>query len=355
VTRDADVVVVGGGINGVAALRAVARAGLDSLLLEQFELGNPRGSSHGGSRIFRLSYPNTEHARLSLDALRLWRELEHHCEDQLIVHSGSLDFGDEADAIERTFEKLGLSYDIVDSKVVAERWGVATEPGTRHVVQHDGGFFLADRALAALADSARLAGGEISEREKVTAIVSEAAGVTVTTDSRELTAGAVIVAAGPWAHDVLQTLGIPLPVIATRETVVYFSAPEPETLPALVEYPSSANALPDGQAYYSLPAPGLGLKTGLHHAGQASDPDFDGRPDETVVEATVAWVRKRWPGIDPTPLAAETCFYTNTSDARFLIERHGRVVIASACSGHGFKFGPVTGDRAARLALEAVT
>ena len=352
-TRDADVVVVGGGINGLAALRATARAGLDALLLEQFELGNTRGSSHGGSRIFRLSYPDVRFARLSVEALELWRQLEVERNERLIVHSGSLDFGDEAGAIEHTFDQLKLPYDVVGADVVADRWGLATEPGTRHLVQPDGGFLLADRALLALADSARHTGAEISEQEKVTDIAAEPGGVTLTTGSREITTGAVIIAARPWAHDLLRPLGVALPGVATRETVVYFDASHPETLPALVEYPSDKCPLPDGQAYYSLPAPGRGLKVGVHHAGRPASPDVDDGPDDAVAEAAIDWVRRRWPSLDPTPVAVETCFYTNTADARLLVETHGRVVVASACSGHGFKFGPVTGEQAARLALDA--
>ena len=352
-TRDADVVVVGGGINGVAALRAVARAGLDGILLEQLELGNPKGSSHGGSRIFRLSYPDAGYARLSLEALTLWRELEQECGERVVVRTASLDFGDVAAAIERTFEELDLAFEVLDPEAVAERWGLTTETGTRHLVQPDGGFFLADRALGALADSARRTGAEISEGEEVTEIAAEASGVTVTTDRREIVAGAVVVAAGPWARELLAPLGITLPVVPTRETVVYFNAPEPEMLPSLVEYPSDASPLPHDQAYYSLPAPGRGLKAGVHHAGRPSDPRVDEGPDEAVIEATAAWIGKRWPRIDPTPTAVETCFYTNTDDARFLVEAHHRVVVASACSGHGFKFAPVTGEHAARLALDA--
>jgi len=355
VTRDADVVVVGGGINGVAALRAVARAGLDGILLEQFQLGHPHGSSHGGSRIFRLSYPDADYAQMSLEALTGWRELERECGEQLIEHTGSLDYGDEAAGIGRSFAALEIAFDTLDGDAVTKRFGLKTEPGTRHLFQADGGFFRADRALAALADSARRAGGEISEGEAANAIATEAAGVTVTTGRREIVAGAVVVAAGPWAREILSPLGIDLPVVPTRETVVYFDAPEPETLPSLVEYPSSASPLPDGQAYYSLAAPGRGLKAGVHHAGRRSNPGDEQGPDESVVEATSAWVRRRWPAIDPSPLAAETCFYTNTDDARFLLQAHGRVVVASACSGHGFKFAPITGERAARLASLAAT
>jgi sarcosine oxidase len=59
----------------------------------------------------------------------------------------------------------------------------------------------------------------------------------------------------------------------------------------------------------------------------------------------------RLPEIDPEPAAVETCLYTNTEDESFVLERRGRVVIGSACSGHGFKFAPVVGRRLADLAL----
>ncbi len=52
------------------------------------------------------------------------------------------------------------------------------------------------------------------------------------------------------------------------------------------------------------------------------------------------WVARRYPFVDATPVAAETCIYTTTSDDRFVLERHGRIVVGSACSGHGFKFAP---------------
>jgi sarcosine oxidase len=230
-----------------------------------------------------------------------------------------------------------------------------TEPGTRHLHQADGGFIRADRALDALADSARGAGAEISQGEEVTGIAVEMGGVTVQTTRREIVAGAVVVAAGPWARTLLSPLGIELRVNETRETAVYFATAEPERLPALVEYPSVVSPLAPGQADYSLPAPGRGLKAGVHRAGTLADPRDEEGPDETLVQATSDWVRRRWPGIDPEPLAAETCFYTNTPDAGFVVETHGRVVVVSACSGLGFKFAPVTGERAARLARDAAT
>jgi sarcosine oxidase len=85
--------------------------------------------------------------------------------------------------------------------------------------------------------------------------------------------------------------------------------------------------------------------------GHEADPDAAEAADPQLVEPIVDWVRARLPEIDPEPAAVEACLYTNTEDESFVLERRGRVVIGSACSGHGFKFAPVVGRRLAELAL----
>ncbi|MBA2332893.1 MAG: FAD-dependent oxidoreductase, partial [Actinobacteria bacterium] len=92
--RDVEVVVVGAGVMGLATARVLAQSGRDVVLIEQFELGHARGSSHGGSRIFRLSYPDAQWARLARTALPLWRTLEAEAGEPLIERYGSLDLGD---------------------------------------------------------------------------------------------------------------------------------------------------------------------------------------------------------------------------------------------------------------------
>ena len=66
--------------------------------------------------------------------------------------------------------------------------------------------------------------------------------------------------------------------------------------------------------------------------------------------AVSAWVSERFPAAELPPAAVETCLYTSTADERFVLERRGRIVVGSACSGHGFKFAPVVGARLASLA-----
>ncbi|MCB1015438.1 MAG: hypothetical protein KDB10_10035, partial [Acidimicrobiales bacterium] len=55
------------------------------------------------------------------------------------------------------------------------------------------------------------------------------------------------------------------------------------------------------------------------------------------------------PGLDPVPLRAETCLFTQTPNDDFVLDRRGPVVVASPCSGHGFKFTPLIGKLVADL------
>jgi sarcosine oxidase len=172
--------------------------------------------------------------------------------------------------------------------------------------------------------------------------------VRVETAVGTLAAGAAVVTAGAWARGLLEPLGIELPVVATRETVTYYALEPGGPLPSVI------NAADGSQPGYAVTAPGVGLKAGLHQTGSAADPDELGEADQDVAARTAQWVASRFRAV--TPLGrAETCLYTTTDDDRFLLERHGRVVVGSPCSGHGFKFAPAVGRRLAGLALEALS
>jgi sarcosine oxidase len=181
--------------------------------------------------------------------------------------------------------------------------------------------------------------------------------VRVTTDGDEIVARACVVAAGAWARPLLAEAGIELPVVPTRETVTYFDLPGAMSLPSVVDdaVPDAAEhgLLRPGLINFALAAPGVGLKAGLHHAGPPADPDELGAPDPAVVKWVATWAARRYPELDPEPLASETCIYTSTADESFVLERHDRIVVASACSGHGFKFAPAFGRTLAALARDA--
>lgn len=355
--RDADIVVVGAGIMGVATARALAQTGRGVILLEQFEPGHEHGSSHGGSRIFRLSYPDPHHVRLAQGALVAWRELEAECGERLIVPTGGLDFGPVAATNARALASCGVRHEMLTGAQVAARWPLATAPDEQALYQPDGGITLADRAHGALLAAAVAAGAVVLDHRLVTGIELESSGVRIRTDADEIVASACVIAAGAWARGLLAGVAIELPVIPTRETVTYFRLPEPMALPPVID-----DAVPNAEEHgllrpglinYALGAPGIGLKAGLHHAGPPADPDETGVADQAVVRWVAHWAAQRYPGLDPEPIATETCIYTNTADESFVLERHGRIVVASACSGHGFKFAPAFGRTVAALARDA--
>ena len=355
--RDADIVVVGAGIVGVATARALAGYGGSVLLLERFELGHARGSSHGTSRIFRLNYPDERFVRLATAADAAWRELEAERGERLIERVGSLDLGPVAADTRRALAACGVRCETLSAAEVSARWPLRVDQGETAVFQPDGGITHADRAHAALLAGAIEGGVEVRDSSPVHGLELGRGSVHLTLSSGELTARAVVVAAGSWAPGLLSPIGVELPVVPTRETVVYLDLPHAARLPPVIDYgslpsPGEGGISRVGQAAYALAAPGKGLKAGLHHSGPVTTPDDDPGPDERLAAWTAGWAASRYPEAGDV-LGSETCLYTNTADDEFVLERHGRVVVGSACSGHGFKFAPIVGRTLAALAREA--
>ena len=323
--------VVGAGVMGLAAARALAQRGEDVTVYEQFELGHARGSSHGTSRIFRLSYTEEHWIRLAQRAYELWRELEQETHTTLLVLDGLIDA--DPDPVKRlaAFDACSVAYEELSAADVRARFGYAYDDVERLIFTPDAGITLADAAVEAFARSARAAGVDIRERTRVD-------------DLAALPHDAVVVTAGGWAPKLLASAGIELDATPTRETVAYFARRDDGAFPSVIDWASDGSF-----QLYALRAPGVGVKAGLHHSGKPTDPDDEGRPDDHVVASVAELVRLRFPNVDPTPLRTETCVYTNIDEERFVCERKGRIVIGSACSGHGFKFAPAVGELLANM------
>jgi sarcosine oxidase len=356
VSPDADVAVIGGGVTGVAALRSLSRNGLEAVLLEQFALGHDRGSSHGQSRIFRLAYPDPYYVRLAQQARTGWRQLEVESGEELISHTGSLDIGETALDVAAALASCDAPYEVLDGRTASVRWPIALDSDEPALFQPDGGMLRADLAIEALLEGARAGGGKTVDHTTVTGLRDHPDHVSLETAAGPITARAVVVTAGAWGRKLLEPLGIDLATTATRETVSYFRHEDCDELPTVIDYallPASQTG-EDGRASYALPAPGVGLKAGLHRGGPPTDPNEPGEVDESLVAWTTEWVGRRYPRAEPEPLDSETCIYTNTADQNFVVERYRRVVVASACSGHGFKFAPALADTIVDLVRRAL-
>jgi sarcosine oxidase len=321
------VAIIGAGVMGLATAWALKRRGHEPVVYEQFQVGNPHGSSHGRSRIFRLAYAEDEYVRLAQEALGLWRELEAETGVQVLDLQGLVEIVrtlEESTA--HTLERCGVAWERLEREEAERRYPIRVPEESFAVVQPEAGIARADNALAAFAR-------ELDVRE----------GQRVTVDEPD--ADAVVVTAGSWVNELLEE---PLPVKVTRETVCYFRPERGRPIPSVVSFQ------PDRHTHdmYSLFDPVHGLKVGAHHAGQEADPNVPGEPEPHLVERITTWANEVYRLEDKAPIATDTCMYTTTADETFVLERRGRVVVGSPCSGHGFKFAPAIGERLAALAVD---
>jgi len=317
------VAVVGAGVMGCATAWALRERGAEVTMHEQFELDHERGSSHGRTRIFRVSYPDPYWIRFAQEAYTGWQELD----PSLLGLYGLIELIEDPSLTSaEALDQCGVPHRILDRDEVRAH-GANLPDGWTAVFVPDAGVVFADRARHAFLEAA---GVEVETNRRVASV-------------DELDADVVVVTAGPWIRDFAPDL----PVKVTRETLAYFRR-EGAPPPSIVDL----NAETGGHLRYSLHDPVHGLKAGVHQVGAEADPDGDAPPDPAIVDRISAWVCERFPEVNPEPVGAQTCLYTTTPDEQFILERRGRVVIGSACSGHGFKFAPAVGRRLAALALE---
>ena len=314
---------MGAGVMGCATAWALRERGAEVTVREQFELDHVRGSSHGRTRIFRIAYPDPDWIRFAQEARDGWLDLD----PDLLGLYGLVELAARpALSSVRALDECGVPYRLLDGDEV-RALGASLPEGWAALHVPEAGVVFADRARHAFLEAA---GVEVETNRRIESI-------------EEIDADVVVVTAGPWVRELVPDL----PVTVTRETLAYFhrDGPPPPSIVAL-------NAETGGHGMYSLYDPVYGLKAGAHHAGAEADPDEVGEPDPAIVERIASWVRERFPDVDPEPVEAQTCVYTTTADESFILERRGRVVIGSACSGHGFKFAPAIGRRLAALALD---
>lgn len=352
--RRADAIVVGAGVVGTAAARTLGGRGAETVLFEQFVIGHRRGSSHGETRMFRLAYPEPDYVRLAQRALESWRALEAAAGETLLVATGGLYAGSWAEACGAALASCGVSREWIPAAEAAGRFPMMAFEGIDRVLyQPDAGVCLAERAVAAQVRLARQAGVDVREAAEVTRFVVDDQGIAVTSGEEIVHAPVAVIAAGPWAADLLFELGIELPLRPTFAQYTFFAprdaaAPMP---PAYVEASHAPSGLGAG-GYWVPGVEGAAFKAALGAPGRTVHPASGPFPVDPEREAQdAAWLARRLPAFDPTPLRSETCIYTMTPDEDFVLERVGPIVVGSACSGHGFKFGPLLGEILADLAL----
>ncbi len=339
---------------GSATAWWLARRGRDVVLLEQFEQGHVRGSSHGGSRIFRLAYPDPEYVGLAQLALRLWRELEEDAGVPLLDTTGGLDHGDPSmiDAVRAALLARSAQCELLTPDAAHERWpGIAFDRAVLH--QPDAGRCRADGTVQALQDRAAVHGAAVHFSVGPATVSEHGDGVLARClySDLEIEARVAVITAGAWVERVAPS-GIGLPELkVTQEQIAHFPPRLADEWPSFIHH-----GVDGGGTVYGLRTPGEGIKVGGHHEGPVVDPDersFD--LDPSRVEQSVRYAERWLPGVEPVPVFGVTCLYTTTPTEDFVVDRRGPFIIGSACSGHGFKFTPAIGLLLAELATDETT
>ena len=355
-----DVVVVGVGGMGSAALHHLARRGTRVLGLERFDLLHEHGSSHGLTRIIRLAYfEHSDYVPLLRRAYELWRELETEAGESLLYVTGIIEGGERiTEGVLRSCADHGLDHEVLSGAEVARRFPAYQLPLDAEVVyQPDGGFVVPERCIVAHVNGALAQGAVLRARERVLEWDETKSGVRVRTDRGTVEAERLVITAGAWSQDVSR-----LPagsVKAVRQALAWFQTTRPELFTP--ERMPVFNLVIDGDHFYGFPAHGIpGLKLGRYERqGETGDPDTISREPTIDDEVPLRAFAERYlpDGAGPT-VALKTCLFELSPDEHFLIDRHPEyenVVIGAGFSGHGFKFCSVVGEILADLALEGST
>src|SRR5450759_5241860 len=344
--RSYDAIVVGLGAMGSATLFHLARRGLRVLGLEQFSEAHQLGSSHGDSRIIRETYfEHPLYVPLVQRAHELWRELEATSGASLMKITSGLMIGPS------------------DGMVVAGTLRSAREHHLPHEVLPPATLvaLLAPRARyldpeacnKAHLDAARAAGAETRFDEPVLEWNPDGEGVRIRTGAGTYTAHRLVLAAGAWNTGLARDLQLPLTV--ERQTVFWL---EPSGSPYTYEaerFPIYADEYKAGHICYGFPRLPRGVKASVMHSGDtARDPDS---VERTVNDDEAKPLRAALRPVLPELAEASVrdrgvCLFTNTPDHDFIIDFHPllpQVLIASPCSGHGFKFASAIGELQADL------
>lgn len=358
--KNYDVIILGLGAMGSAAAYHLARRNQRVLGLDRFTPPHSFGSSHGQTRIIREAYfEHPAYVPLVQRAYENWAELERETKQQLFQQTGGLMIGPPEGVLvtgaRRSAQIHHLPHELLNAADLRRRFP-AFQPAddTVAVWEPRAGIVFPERCIAAHLHMAAQHGATRRYDEPALKWECNGTNVRVTTAQGEYEAQHLLIAAGAWISPMLVELNLPLTV--TRQVLLWFEPTghaeyfAPQRCPIFI-YEHESNRI-----IYGFPNLGEGVKVGRHHEGEYTHAERVRREvGADDIEAMRVILRRVMPAIDTAPVAAAVCMYTNTPDENFLIDfhpAHPQVLLASICSGHGFKFSSVMGEVLADLLLD---
>lgn len=368
-----DVIVLGLGAMGAAASYQLAIRGATVLGLDQFHPPHEQGSTHGDTRITRLACgEGAQYTPFVERSHEIWKSLEQKTGLSLLHQNGILIIAGAGkiapshgvpkflEATVAAAKAWAIDHAILDRAGIARRFpAFAVIEGDRAYHDRSGGYVRPEACIRSQLGQARALGAELRMNEKVLSFRQEAGAVTVTTATGTYRAAQLVVAAGPWLPRFLE------PALArqfgvTRQVLYWFRARSraahaafaSERFPVFIWQPSGTDGV-----FYGFPAAGP-YEEGVKIATEGHDVAEPETVDRTVsrreIETMIGTFGRFFPDLSPDCVKAKVCLYTEVNAARFILDRlpgHDRIIVASPCSGHGFKHSAGVGDALAQMAL----
>ena len=341
---------------GLSTARALAAGGAAVTLVERGALPNSLASSFDQHRLIREIYGDSDgYCRMVAKAFCAWERLWESLGERHYVETGALAISDRAgdwtDKSARTLDRVGVPWERLEAAELRDRFPLlATAEDAWGVFTRRGGVLLADRILHALARDLEVRGVTLLTGVPAAGIDPERARIRLA-DGREVAGDRLVVAIGAWTAKLLPRLAHRFR--PHRQALAYVRAPvelagDWEKMPSVIDLGG-----PD-DLYVVPPVAGTGLKFGAGAHRRPGDPDAPRALGPEEAEAVMARFRGRIAGLDRyRTLRMQICHYLIAPDARFVVEAIGPSLAVSACSGHGFKFGALMGERIAETILSA--
>ncbi len=355
-----DVVVVGLGSMGSAAVAALAGRGARVLGVERFARGHTRGASSGRSRVIRRAYfEHPDYVPLLQLAYAGWRALERATGTTLLHEIGALLVGRPGSAAVAGTLRSAQSYDIPIACYAADELRArfpmfAPLPDEVGVYEACGGYLEPEAAVAAFLTLAETRGAQLAFETPVRGWAEAADdALTVTLEGGEaVRTRRLVLCTGAWTSAMPGSAGFGIRL--QRNVQVWLRSAPAVSAGCPVFLVERAG---EPAQFYGVPDRGAGFKVAFHGSGSELgeaaqlDPVVTGDEIAPLLAAATGWIPHGLGAV----VATHACIYTLSPDRDFIVGRHPAyegAIVAAGFSGHGFKFAPAIGDALADLALE---
>jgi len=372
------IAVVGGGLMGMATAYAAARLGGADVAVELYEaaqIGHEGGASIDSVRLFRHAYGDLSHyTRWAAETFPLWHDLERQSARTLYVQTGSVwaihaendvavpsamarvfvseDPRAFIEASHKALTALGLPNEILDGADYQRRFPQFASTGVvAAFLDVNSGLVFARAAVASLGEVSQRLGVTVHEAKRAVEVAASADGCGVRfNDGTSIEADVVVLAINGWLSDVLPTA----PLVVT-EQMQHYVVPNPAVAPDFE---------PGRMPFCSWASNGIWVFPSRHGAVKIGDnypsrtlrhPTERRMPEASYRERVLDLAIEQMPDLrDATLVQERACFYDYSPDGDFILDQwdqNARLIVACGFSGHGFKFGPLIGQRLAQFAL----